>query len=405
MDHEEVLLSSKTKAWLLVTATGSTVVASGLLIFIGPESPTMARLVWLFASVSYAAAGLFLATKVPGNRLSWALLLGALLSAISQFAEVYPAVAIENGMPGAVVTAVLQGSFFFPALAFLVPIPAMLFPDGELPGRRWRWLGWMAATLVFSGFLNGAISPGPLEALNDTSLSGLENPVGIGFLGGEPTALDILVLLSFVGTFLGAAAAMARRFRTSSGEQRLQLKWFAYASVWAALGLVAFILLALIEANSSIQIPSWIEPVAVLMPLLAVLMLPISIGLSISRYRLYDIDHLISRTFTYALLAGLLGAIYAAGVFILGSLPFEGGLPVAASTLVVAALFNPLRRRIQTRIDRRFARTSYDPKQVIDEFIAKTESEVNMEALAEILLETVEEALRPAEASIWVRTG
>jgi hypothetical protein len=233
------------------------------------------------------------------------------------------------------------------------------------------------------------LSPGPLEE------AGIDNPLGLGGPAGRVAA--VLTLAGIVLHWLSlppAAVCVVLRFRSSRGVERQQMRWVAAG----AAGAVAGLLLGLPSGLGFL--PNWISYVV----FLALLCPPLAIGVAVLRYRLYDLDRLISRTLTYGLLTVLLGLGYAGAVLGLGRLLPEGSsLVVAAATLAAAALFQPLRRRVQQLVDRRFNRRCYDAVRTVDGFATRLRGQVDLDALHGELLAVVDQTMQPTRASLWLR--
>jgi hypothetical protein len=273
----------------------------------------------------------------------------------------------------------------------LLSFGLLLFPDGHLPSPRWRPVAWLAATTLALFVVGTAVQPGPLPGY-----PAIANPVGIDAarpllrVAAPASAVLFLVVVTC------SAAAVLVRFRRSRGLQRQQLKWLAYAAAVATVALVP----------ASWQWAGWALAQVVL--LLAVGFIPVAIGIAILRYRLFDIDRLISRTLAYGLLTALLGAVYAALVLLLGQLfGGVGGQPppwaVAGATLAVAAVFQPARRRIQQVVDRRFNRRRYDAARTVEAFSARLRAEVDLDGLSAELLTVVDQTMQPTHVSFWLR--
>lgn len=378
-------------------------IGTGVAISIVGGSPShggVAAPVSMSIVLTFATVGLLLNIKVPSNRIGWVFLVGGALGGVWVAATTYTEQALVLGWAGLGYAVTASQGVYFPWILSLVALPLLLFPDGQVPTPRWRWVYWYV--LGFAGFMAFA-SGVPLERsmeLPDGSVIVVENPIGIeGWPHKPPDAFVPILLAGLAFSLLGPAAAMIARFRRSTGVESLQLKWMAYSAGVAGLALPVFYSF---EALAS-EVPLGIQVVSVV-GLLGVLGIPISAGTAITRYRLYDIDRLISRTISYALLVGLLTSVYALGVFVLGDLlPFQGGVPVAVSTLAAAALFNPLRLRLHELIDRRFSRTDYDMERVLAEFGSRVSEEVDSNTLIIELLEVVEETMVPAGSAVWIR--
>ena len=269
----------------------------------------------------------------------------------------------------------------------------MLFPTGRLPSPRWRVLAWTTGLAVGITLISFALKPGRLR-----DFAAVQNPFGIG------AASEILAVLETVGGWTGlvcivaVVASLVWRFYRSRGEERLQIKWFAYA---ATLGVAAILLgdyLVPVAYSGWFGVFVWtVAPVSLAVAAVAIL-----------RYRLYDIDLIIRETATYGLLTLSLAFVYLGGVAglqrLLSPLVGEGnGLAVVASTLAIAALFVPLRRRIQTTIDRRFYRSRYDAAKTLEGFGERLKSRTDLDALDADLISVVRETVQPSHASLWLR--
>jgi hypothetical protein len=272
----------------------------------------------------------------------------------------------------------------------------LLFPTGRLPSRRWRPVAWACVICVTALCVLEAVMPGPLEA------SGQPNPLGINSARSGLERSYTLVSLCLVLLILGCAGSVMVRFRQARGVERQQLKWFAAgAGQLAVLFALAVGLPGLWDRWASL-------PVSDLVFGISFALIPVTIGIAILRYRLYDIDRLIHRTLVYGLLTALLGGVYAAMVLGLGQLfGGIGGQPpawvVAGATLAVAALFQPARRRTQAVVDRRFNRRKYDAAKTVEAFSARLRDVVDLDTLTAELLAVVNQTVEPTKASLWLR--
>lgn len=368
-----------------------------------------------FIVLAYGTVGLMLVRKVPRNTIGWVFLTGALLLGLWIVATSYYDGALRNDWPGIGYVDMFQQAIYFPAILSLVALPLLLFPDGRAPSPRWRWVWLPILTLSSMVIVNASlvtdhvyeeedtrgVSSEYLIEVDDELMVRIENPLG-GFetitRAIDSTPGDLLFVTMIGGSFLGPVASMVYRFRRSTGVERLQIKWLAYSATIAAVGLSILYIGGLFVSGPQ-------PPVVLTVPaLLAVLGIPITAGLAIVRYRLYDIDRLISRTLAYGLVIALLAGVYALGVFVLGTLlPGEDGVTVALSTLAVAGLFNPLRRRIHNAVGRRFFREQYDARAVVDQFSDRLRDEVDMGSLEDKLLEVVDTTVHPVSAALWIR--
>ena len=292
----------------------------------------------------------------------------------------------------------LVGSLLFPpAIILILPAVALTFPTGALPGPRWRWPVRLVAAMVAVGMLAIVIRPGPLF-----DNGGPDNPLTPWLPAVSPSVLEILGALDAIGSLslpLGAGlgvAAIIVRFRRSQGDQRQQLKWFLAAMAPAA------VLLPMSSSGVFSSLP--------LLDLLSVATMPIvvvSVAVAILRYRLYDIDRIISRTISYGLITGLLVA-----VFLLVNLGLQSvlsyftsgnSLAVAGSTLLAAALFTPVRHRVQRIVDRRFDRARYDSERTASAFSVRMRDATDLLAVADDLDITVRRAIAPSRLGLWIR--
>jgi hypothetical protein len=276
----------------------------------------------------------------------------------------------------------------------LLGLLVLLFPDGRLPSSRWRWLVatyaavaalWMAGTVVLT-----------VRALADHRTQ-VDSGGNLLLLSGhDPAAgwwnvLQDLFFPLLIACWLASIASQALSFRRSSGERRQQLKWLLAGS---AATLVALGLAALLRS-----VP-WLSDVIGVIGFLA---LPVSIGVAVLRYRLFDIDRIVSRTLAYAIVTGLLVGVYAGLVLLTTEVfGFHTPVAVAASTLAAAALFTPVRRRVQRLVDRRFNRARYDAETTVAAFADRLKDAVNLDAARDDLAKTVHQALEPAHLSVWV---
>jgi hypothetical protein len=273
----------------------------------------------------------------------------------------------------------------------------LLFPTGRLPSRRWRWLAWLTVAYILVGVLTAAFSPGAYLG----SLGPIRNPLGIEGLTQFYKA--VLYTMS-PALFLAAAFSLVVRLRRAVGVERQQLKWLAYAAGGLA------ILSILIIITIAIDTPRWYVWVANAILVAVTPGVPVAIGIAILRYRLYEIDVIINRTLVYGSLTAVLVALYFGGVAttqaILQALTGREELPqpaVVASTLVIAALFNPLRRRVQNLVDRSFYRRKYDAAKTLETFSAKLRDETDLDSLNSELLSVVRDTMQPEHLSLWLR--
>ena len=357
----------------------------------------------------YAIGGTLVAARHPRNAIGWIMCALALNFALNSLAAGYvePVADPRERLAGKLVLAyyISNEEVWIPLVGIFLPL---LFPNGRLPSRRWRPLVWLAVSAVALGVVSSVMSPGAVDA---SEWPGVENPFGVEGAAGR--ALDVAGFVSaalLVPCIVGAGAAVIVRLRRARGDERQQLKWFAYAAgVMAAALLVA--LAAAVAEEAGAEETRWGYVVGAsgwFTTLFMVLIgLPLAVGLAIFRYRLYDIDVVINRTLVYGSLTALLAGTYLGAVLLLqlalGPVTEGNELAVAVSTLAVAALFRPARRRIQEAVDRRFYRRKYDAERTLAAFSARLRDEVELEALAADLRAVVSETVQPAHVSLWLR--
>ena len=338
----------------------------------------------------FATVGAVVASRRPENPIGWLFLAAAILLMTANLAGAYVDLAVARSLPGAVPVAVGLNWTWLLGLGLLL-ILVLLFPDGKLPSPRWKpvrrfmvvWLAGLAFVSVFQ--------PGPLEEPLEAS----DNPVGIP---GLDVASGVLLITGVILIVLAAIASLVYRLRRAP-DQRQQIKWFVAS--------VGFVLLFDFSLGVADAVSSSFNggPDALWLAVLATI--PISVGVAILRYRLYDIDRIINRTLVYgAVSAGLAGTYFGIVLALqqaFGSVTSGNELAIAGSTLAVAALFRPARRRIQALVDRRFYRHKYDATQTLQAFSARLREEIDLETLSAELEAVVRETMQPAHVSLWLR--
>ncbi len=341
-------------------------------------------------AVTYSLVGLAISVRHPSNLVGWLFVGVGVTNAFAFFAEEYVTYALLTA-PGTLQAGVelawLRSWIWLPAEVPIVVFLPMLFPHGHLPSPRWRPVAWLGTGSTILAMVVFMFVPGPLSEFPERN-----NPLGIE---GAGDALWLLFSVAIIGIFVAAIAAtvsLVRRFRRSTGTERQQIKWFAYATV----------LLVVLLPTSPLSLP-WS-----LLVIAGLLGIPIATGVAILRYRLYDIDLLINRTLVYGVLTAVLALIYWGSIVGLQALlrPVTGpgnDFAIVTSTLVIAALFLPLRRFIQAFIDRRFYRRKYNAAKTLAAFSQTARDEVELDRLAERLVAVVEETMQPAHVSIWLR--
>jgi hypothetical protein len=362
---------------------------------VGTNQETWAARSALFVVfIGFATVGALVASRLPRNAVGWIFLGVGLLAAVSVFSGEYANYAFveEPGLPGGYLAGWLYLWDWYPVLSLIFVLP-MLFPDGRPPGPRWR----VTLRALIASFVLIVIpfwfKPGPL---NDSDTPPWpDNPIGIAALESAYDYLGLLAaVVSAVALLISGASAVVR-FRRSRGDERQQLKWTIYALlVWV----VTIPLTAITRGDVSDVFFA-----------LTVAMIPLAAAVAMFKYRLYDVDRVISRTLVYGVLTAILGAAYL-GLVLAGQVlfsSFAGGsnLAIAVSTLAVAALFLPARSRVQRLVDRRFYRRRYDAQRTLDAFGSRLRQEVDLGTLAGELRDLVEETMQPAHVSLWLREG
>ena len=381
-------------AWtLLAVYVALALGAVALTVFQGASSDGLGAL----AFAGFAGVGTLIALRRPGNAVGWILLGIAIAFAAGEAGQSY---AEERSNPAyaavAWVTSWTTNVWFSLARIFL----PLLFPHGHPPSRRWRpvlWLGVAALVLAVAGT---ALTPGPLELRRG---AGIDNPLGMR--GPVPEAADFLSTLFQAVAIVLAAASVVVRFRHARGAERQQLKWFAYVGVMFAVCLFVAVFVGSVlstesGAFSAVAVVFWLSGLALL-----AFGLPAATGIAILRHRLYDVDVVIRRTLVYGALTATLGATYLGLVLLVGLAVGESSLAIAASTLAVAALFRPLRARIQAAVDHRFYRRRYDAVQTLAAFGGRLRDEIDLETLGADLRGVVAETVQPAHVSLWLRSS
>jgi hypothetical protein len=349
----------------------------------------------ILSALSAATAGALLASRRPRHPVGWLLLaFGLVPQALSGAAEGYARYAVlarPESLPAAEQLATLASATFVPGLSLLAFV-LLLTPTGSLPSPRWRWFARVTAALPVAFLAAWLLAVPQLDP--DSPMASVRNPFAIPGLAGAGRAVAGVASPAIALTLAVAAASLVRRYRRSRGTERQQLRWLAVA---AALAPPVVLATAAAIAVENLVLAGWVIG-------LYLALLPLAIAAAIARYRLYDLDRIISRTLAYGLLTLLLGGSYAVVVLGLGQLlGQDSSLVVAAATLAVAALFQPARGRIQRLVDRRFNRRRYDVAHTIAAFSARLRDEVDLDTLRGELLMTIEQTMQPTRASLWLR--
>ena len=354
----------------------------------------------LVITVQCSTVGAVIISRRPDNFIGWLFCTIGLIGGVDHFSAQYATYALlaaPGTLAGGEALAWVRGSIWVPHIGLFVLL-GLLFPNGRLPGRRWQWLLWLNATVVVLGALWIAFTPGPVDGLGP-----INNPLGVeplGILGTQDTT-NLVETLLFALAFV-AAVSLFVRLRRARGDERQQLKWFAYA------GAVTTVSGAIVYPASEVTGAAWVGWVAAMIHVLGLVGLPVAVALAVLKYRLYDIDVIIHRTLVYSTLTGLLAAVYLGGVVLLQSFfrtltGQENPLAIVVSTLASVALFGPLRDRLQAFVDRRFYRRKYDAAQTLAAFNARLRDEVELSTLSDDLVAVVAETMQPTHVSLWLR--
>jgi hypothetical protein len=356
------------------------------------------------AALLYAGAGWLITRRLPGNAIGWLLGLIGLLVAAEMLTEqyaVYGLVTAPGSLPGARLAGWFSTVMIYLA-GFLLLFLLLLFPDGRLPSRRWRPVLWTILAAM-AGSVAGQMQAGRIGAgltdVFDRTGHSYPNPVGIfprhGSFSGLLVVAYGLVLIAMVTS---ATSVFARR-RGASTERRKQLAWLGWVGLLTVIWLAATGVCTAVTRGAGNWIADLLYYLLVLTPLAGI---PLACAVAVLKYRLYDIDRLISRTVAYTIVTGLLAGLYA-GLVLLATrvLPLHAPVAVAGSTLVAAALFNPLRSRVQKLVDRRFNRSRYNADLMITAFAARLQDATDLDVIRSDLAATVDRALEPAHLSLW----
>jgi len=339
--------------------------------------------------LGYATVGLVLTLRRPSNPIGWLYAAAGLMWSLSIPGDTWldQLVAEHRPLPPAAQVAAVFGEFnWAPATVLGVILPALLVPDGRLRSRRWRPVAAAAVAVGVLVPVGSALAPVELEDI------GIPNPYALAGPAGElADAVGGLSIVLWLVVLVVSLACVVLRFRSSTGIERQQLRWVMAGAAGAVIGLLGGALAPQRTVVSSILYAG-------------VLGVPAAVAVAVLRYRLWDLDRLISRTLTYTLVTALLVVPYllivpAAGRLAAGS----GSLAVAAATLTAAALFQPLRRRVQDLVDRRFNRRRYDAARTVEGFATRLRDQVDLQALHGELLAVVDQTMQPAAASLWLR--
>lgn len=349
----------------------------------------------LVFAAPYTIVGFVVARREPRNPIGWLMLMIGLLTSLGSTASDYALFVYRfghRGSPLGPVAVVLDNGA---AGLFLLPLVIMLFPDGELR-RRWRWAlrGYVALLVLYiAGSWSIAIVALARRFPVDSggSVVGTNDPSGFAAWTGPVLPLFVVGAVAFC---VAAVARQALSYRAATGVRRQQMKWFGAGGAATLAGLVALASGGVTNSSSSLI---WLPII------IGLAALPVSMGVAILKYRLYEIDRIISRTLAYATLTALLvGTFIGLVALTTDVLPFSSPVGVAASTLAAATLFNPVRKRVQRIVDRHFNRSRYDAEETVAAFAARLRDAVEFDAIRSDLVDTVNRAVQPTHASVWI---
>jgi hypothetical protein len=361
--------------------------------------------------LAFPIVGAMIASRRPRNPIGWICLADGLLWTFLGLLDYYSVygVAKPGSVPFPAAMAGLSLWLWVPTVGLPAIYLVLLFPDGRLPSRRWRPLAWLAGAVIVLASVGSGLSPGPIA-----ELGGVRNPFG---LEGQPWVAYAANagLVPFLVCILASVVSLILRYRRSRGEERQQIKWIAFTASFVGLGfvgamvsgLVAFVFAPEAWEGTADSAPLWFDLLFSVV-LLSFGGVPAAVGVAVLRYRLYDVDLIINRTLVYGSLTATLAVLYFGSVVssqaalrvLTGQ---ESTLTIVASTLAIAALFGPLRRRVQAFVDRRFYRRKYDAAKTLAAFNARLRDETDLDALSNDLVGVARGAVQPEHASLWLR--
>ena len=403
-------------AWSLGGLSAAMFVASAALAFlsVGAARPfnaweAVGQLLTFALNLAFPIVGTLIAARRPENPMGWISLsvgLFWILIGLKEASDAYAVARVGSEWSSFTFDALIQW-LWVPPVGLLGIYMILLFPDGKLPSRRWRPFAWFAGTVMALICVLFIFVPGPL-----VDHEGAQNPLGLEWLAWVAD-VGIFIILLLPLCILASALSLILRYRRSEGEVREQIKWLAFAACFIGVTYTSSLLVRILfepeSLNTEAADPLWLTLVDILNQL-SYAGVPVAIGFAVLKYRLYDIDIIINRTLVYGSLTLMLALVYFGGVTatqaLLQTLTGQQKLPqlaIVASTLVIAALFNPLRRLIQSFIDRHFYRRKYDAAKTLDTFSARLRDETDLLTLGEELISVVRETMQPEHVSLWLR--
>jgi len=381
----------------------------GLLLLTDPPGADLASMaeggVFLVVLLAFPLAGMLILRRQPRNAVGWLLAGIGVVWGIGAVGDTYAAYGLDTSRPsplrGAEIGALVANGIWAPALGLTGTFLFLLFPDGHLPSRRWRPVAILSGVVVATLTLALYLTPGELV---EGPGKGRRNPLGVQAWSPALEVVLEALILAFALCIASSATGLVVRFRRARGIERQQLKWLATAAAFVGAAFVFGISASYAVPDDRPQ-PAALEVFDQLSFLLFAL-IPLAIVVAVLRYRLYDIDVVINRALVYGSLTATLVAAYLGSVLLLQlalrPLTERSDLAVAASTLAVAALFGPARRRIQVAVDRRFYRHRYDAARTVAGFTARLRQQIDLDAIGADLVRTAGDTVQPTGASLWL---
>jgi hypothetical protein len=381
----------------------------GVLSFVTARAGGALDPIWVIAdsavSFSFLTVGALLVSRLPGNKIGWLSAIGGFLAALGAAAagvadyglNVHP-----GSVPGAIWIAWFN-TFSGSGLFLLVGFIALLFPTGHLPSARWRPLAVIGAALLLGGAVLGGVTP----FSSGTYPPGVQNPLALpGTAGDVVVGLGNLLSVPTLAFFLLTAGTLVVRYRRATGVEREQLTWLAWAVCLFCLAVIVALLLDAASNSNGNAVGTLANDVWLLV-FVAITLMPVAIGIAVLRYHLFEIDRLVSRTISWAIVTAIVGGVFVGFILVFQAvfapLVQSNELAVAGSTLLAFGLFQPIRRRVQRLVDRRFNRSRHDAEQTMVAFADRLRDQVDLEQLRTEILATVTAAVEPTSVSLWLR--
>ena len=409
-------MSARASAWLAWSLAGLSIamyLAGAAFVFMtltaGEKPPKVVDLAIFTLFLAFPIVGALVASKRPGNAIGWLCLAVGLFWMLTVLDEQHRA--YERAITGEVTSSVTLDALF--EYSWVLPVGLLgiymilLFPDGRLPSRRWRPFAWFAGVVMFVICVGFVFIPSPLQGR-----PGVRNPLGLEGLAWLAD-VAVFIVLMLPACIVVSAVSLVLRYRRARGEVRQQIKWLAFVACFVGVGYLVVLIVLMFFApealeNQASPTPLWVDFLTSLL-LASFAGIPMAVGIAILRHRLYDIDIIINRALVYGSLTAMLALVYVGGVVGLQAAfraltGQESTLAVVASTLGIAALFNPLRRRLQALVDRRFYRRKYDAAKTLAAFNARLRDETDLDTLGRDLMGVVRDTIQPEHVSLWLRS-